>query len=107
MSRDDSSLYTGITSTTFERVRLKRDVIKKQKQEERAQLQRGSDVILDRIDDELGLIPEKIWDLASVDDTEGNVKSKLIALKLYKEYLTLLRGELVGLLRKKVEAPNE
>lgn len=107
MSRDDSSLYTGITSTTFERVRLKRDVIKKQKQEERAQLQRGSDVILDRIDDELELIPEKIWDLASVDDTEGNVKSKLIALKLYKEYLTLLRGELVGLLRKKVEAPNE
>ncbi len=107
MSRDDSSLYTGITSTTFERVRLKRDEIKKQKQEERAQLQRGSDVILDRIDDELGLIPEKIWDLASVDDTEGNVKSKLIALKLYKEYLTLLRGELVGLLRKKVEAPNE
>ncbi len=107
MSRDDSSLYTGITSTTFERVRLKRDVIKKLKQEERAQLQRGSDVILDRIDDELELIPEKIWDLASVDDTEGNVKSKLIALKLYKEYLTLLRGELVGLLRKKVEAPNE
>lgn len=105
--RDDSSLYTGITSATFEKVKAKRDEVRQQRSEERALFQRGSDVVIDRINDEIDLVPHKVWSLINADDTEENVKSKLIGLKFYTEYLNILKSELTSLLKKKAEVTED
>ena len=102
-SKDDSALYTGITSVSARRVSAKKEIATDKKIQSRNELVPKADLVLDIIDAERDAIPTKIWGLTSSESTEESVRAMLGALRLYNNYLDSLRNQLQNVLRSKHE----
>ena len=98
MARDDSALYTGMSSQSFARVKQKKAVVKEIKNEAKSALEKNAHVVLTRLDTEIASIPKQIFDLVAIEDTAETYKATLIALKKYDSYLTTLRADFINIL---------
>jgi hypothetical protein len=98
MSRDDSVLYSGMSSQSFAKVQQKKAEVKEVKNEAKSALEKNAHVVLTRLDSEIASIPKQIFDLVALNDTEEHYKASLIALKKYDSYLVSLRGEFINIL---------
>jgi hypothetical protein len=98
MSRDDSVLYSGMSSQSFAKVQQKKAEVKETKNEAKSALEKNAHVVLTRLDSEIASIPKQIFDLVALNDTEEHYKASLIALKKYDSYLVSLRGEFINIL---------
>ncbi len=93
------SLYTGVTSKSFAQVKEKRSELTRQKMQLKAEAFKNGHLIIEKLDGELDNVIDKLWTLTDAKDTEEHIKASLIALRLYKDYLTGLKSEIVMLLR--------
>lgn len=98
MSRDDSVLYSGMSSQSFAKVQQKKAEVKEVKNEAKSALEKNAHVVLTRLDSEIASIPTKVFDLLGIEDSAETHKSTHIALKMYESYLVSLRGEFINIL---------
>lgn len=98
MARDDSVLYSGMTSQSSARVKQIKAETKEKKSEDRNALEKNAHVVLTRLDTEIATIPTQIFDMLAIEDTAETYKATIIALKKYESYLTTLRSEFITIL---------
>lgn len=100
-SRDDSVLYSGLTSASSNRVAESRKLHTKVKDSKRNELQPDAHLVFADIAKERDQIPEKVWELIGAESTEENTKSVLLALRYYERYLVALKNRLSNTLKVK------
>ena len=98
MSRDDSALYTGISSQSFAHVKQKKEKVKEQKQEAKSALEKNAHVVLERLDRELETIRTRNFDMLTSDASAETHKATNIALGMHHQFITGLRAEFINIL---------
>jgi hypothetical protein len=97
MSRDDSLLYSGQTSQSR---RAYKEELRRQKREEaRGKLLPSEQVIFEFLEKERENIAKQLLVYIQTDTTDENLKSTLLALKMYDSYLVTQKNQLTNLLR--------
>lgn len=99
--RDDSSLYTGVTSKAARMTRLKEQELerKRQKEEKRAKITDGADVVLELLAKEK---ENTVIDMLKAIDTktpDDELKAKINALNLYKDSINSVTAKVKAILR--------
>ena len=88
MYRDDSDLYPGVSSASFASVREKRQKSLEKRSELDAEIFKNGKLVIAEIDKEMKDIVNKLSLLIDNADTEESVKAKLMAMQLYRSYLS-------------------
>ena len=101
--RNDSVLYTGMTSASTRKVADHKKQLKEKKNEERIALLPAGDVVLDLLDKEIASLPSRVYELINFEDSETHIKSKLMALRMYESELSALKRRVVSTLKIKQE----
>lgn len=99
MSRDDSDLYSGISSASYEKVAARQAEAKAEKDKARAQVELDAPLILKVIAEERAECSKKLWDWIKPDTTEETVKASIVALKEYDGYLAHLSSRINTIIR--------
>lgn len=101
MSKDDSFLYTGITSASSDKAPTPREVQREEKESARIKLKPAAEVVLA----ELAKERERVIDLRSIvldrTTSEGEINTELLARKLYLNYLNSLEAKVNNILKEK------
>lgn len=102
MSKDDSFLYSGITSASSDKAPTPREVQREAKESARIKLKPAAEVVLA----ELAKERERVIDLRSIvldrTTSEGEINTELLARKLYLNYLNSLEAKVNNILKEKV-----
>ena len=99
MSRDDSALYTGMSSAVARTIQEGKKELKKETAQTRGKLTPAAEFITSFIDQEISKtkdISELIMDPTSADE---DIKSLLLAKKMYLNMLTNLKTNINNKLR--------
>lgn len=94
---NDSFLYSGQTSAS--RREQKADERKLALERAKAELKPRADAITDHIDKEKQRIQEDVLEYIKADTHPDDIKSILLALKMYDSYLSTLKLKLSTILR--------
>lgn len=101
MPRTDSELYTGITSASYAKVRAEKKQQAQAKKSKQQRLKPDAHIVMDLIAKEQAELPKRIWELTNLETTEENMRSTVLALKLYDSYLTTFKTSIQSVLRLK------
>lgn len=100
--RNDGILYTGQTSAS--RRKAKEQARKELKAEQAAKLMPSFDVISELIQSERDDIQRQLLTYIQTDTPPEDLKSTLLALKLYDAHLVTLKNKALGILRHALKA---
>lgn len=96
--RDDSILYTGVTSASLKIADAKKER-REVKDSQKAQLTPSAELILSEIKKERNLIASEIVNIIHIDMTEEAVKSSVLGLRLADARMLSLQNRLLNILR--------
>lgn len=100
-SRDDSDLYTGLTSIAANKVRQERKERADNTERKRAEAFKNGELIIEQLNKDEADITSRVFNLISNADTEEDVRAKLMALRMERERIILHRATFERLLRGK------
>lgn len=104
MTRNDSILYSGLTSKSSgqaERAKREKELKLEAKQQKRTKLIPAVEVVLDELEKEKRRTQEELIGMITVDTTEQATKDIIVALNLYSESVTRLKNRLSNIMRVK------
>lgn len=99
MSRDDSSLYSGMTSSQTQRLIERRAKVKSKKAEKKSVLLPVAELVNTEIDNQLNAINSEIMNIIHADMSEADVKSTVIGLRLAHSRMLSLKNSFKSILR--------
>ena len=105
MSRDDSVLYSGVTSASSGRKPTARQAQREKKEQDQTRLLPAADVVLELIATELTNVADIRSLIIDRKDTEQEVNTELLARKLYLGYLNSLESKIKSIMA--VRVPKE
>lgn len=98
-NRDDSFLYSGLTSASTRANAAKREESKKNREHQRTVLTPAAELLVEQIEKER----QKTTDISNLimdpTSTEDNIKALLLAKKMHLEFLSNLQSVLQNVLR--------
>lgn len=100
-SRDDSDLYTGLTSIAANKVRQERKERADNTERKRAEAFKNGELIIEQLNKDEADLTSRVFNLISNADTEEDVRAKLMALRMERERIILHRATFERLLRGK------
>lgn len=101
--RNDSSLYSGASSTSFGTARTNpvRKELHETKEDKRLKLTPAAEVIVSLIQEEKDKVTDQLRNLPmTIDTTEENVKSVLLAYQLNLRFIDSLQTKITNTMRK-------
>ena len=98
MSRDDSSLYTGINSASYAKSKERKAEKSSAKKDSAVAVKKDAKVVFELLDKELKSIPSKYKEL-TIDHTAETWKSTGIALNMYEQLCLGLKRDLELILK--------
>jgi len=101
VSRDDSILYTGVTSVSAEREPTPREVQSEAKEKARLKLKPAAELILAEIANEKASVTDIRTFVLDRTSTGQEVNTELLARKLYLGYLNGLEAKIKNAIRTK------
>lgn len=99
MRRDDSVLYTGVTSASSRAVAAKRAESQQEKQEKRGKLLPVAELINKTIQKELDMVCDVKGFVLGTEVPEENIKADLLARKMNYEFIVRFHSTINNLLR--------
>ena len=112
MSRDNSDLYSGMTSASSERLPTPREEQREQKEKDRQKLKPAADVVLELIGKERSNVTDIRSLVIKPETTADEARIELRARELYLGYLNSLEVKVKGIMtvrptRKRKEGDDE
>lgn len=102
MSRNDSLLYTGASSSAQRRAQEK-ERRKSEKDIERVKLAPAADVVMAEIAREKAMLGALLLDIIDPDTPDEQVSRKLDAVRLHREWLIRFESSIKKVLRSKAD----
>jgi hypothetical protein len=102
--RNDSSLYSGISSNTAakaERAKIAREERKRVKTDKKTILTPVAEIVVEELDKEKKATELKLLSMIQVGTTDEQSKDVIAALNLYSESINKLRSRLSNIMRTK------
>ena len=100
-TRDDSLLYTGLTSASSRRLQDKKKQDKEAKQAKRNELVPKADIVLKELEKERLTIAKELGNLIHLEMNEQNIKATVLGLRMADQRLVSVITRLNNILRKK------
>lgn len=99
--RNDSSLYTGLTSKV-EKAATDRKIRKEKKQSTQNKLKPAGEIVISALDKELERTQAELLSMIGIKNSDEEVKDIIVALNMYTESIKRLKVTLKNLLRSDV-----
>ena len=103
MSRNDASLYSGLTSNSFRTVKTNpvREAKSEEKKDRQQKLTPATEIIIELLEKERKLVYDKLAKLPiTIDTTEENVKSLLLSYQMNLAFIDRVENSLKNVMRK-------
>lgn len=94
MSRDDSLLYTGMTSASFQKAQEKKKERQSERTEERAKLQPAAEIVFSELAKDKAMLGEVLLSLVDPDTPDNQVKEHLNAVRMHRGWIADLEARL-------------
>lgn len=101
MSRDDSDLYTGLSSKAFTRVKTEKKLRRDDTDGKRTEALKNGQLIIEQLNKDEADLTSRVFNLIDNSDKEEDVRAKLLALRMERERIVLHRATFERLLRPK------
>lgn len=98
-NRDDSVLYTGLTSASYKRLQEKKEEKKQEKSEKRGQVLNVAEPVFAEITKEKELMGELLLALVNPDTPDEGVAQHLEAVRLHRAWLLAFEIRMKNVLR--------
>lgn len=105
--RDDSQLYTGVTSTATRRLKAREQKKREERERMQSQLKPAEEALLAFVDKQKESIAQMALQHVSAEIKDKDVKAHLLALNFYDQYLTQFKTQLSNVLRKHKRVLNQ
>jgi len=100
--RDDSLLYSGLTSASAQKVKERREAKTDEKTRKRSELLPANEVVFKEIAKEKAMLGQTLLDIVDESTPDEQVTEKLIAVRIYAKWLGEFETRLKNVLRTKV-----
>lgn len=98
-NRDDSVLYTGMTSRTAQVVNEERKKMKAEKELKKSTVLPVGDIIIEEIDKQINSLNRELANLIEADTTPEDVKSILLSIRMTNNKLVEMKTVFTNILR--------
>lgn len=93
-TRNDGSLYTGLTSANFRKQKVQADIKKQAKKQKQTTLMPAYDLVMAELDKDEAQITTELLETISISTPKDDVKSLIIALNMYQKRIKTLRSRI-------------